>query len=182
MSEIKKVFKIIYRRKVIMSLGMLIALYGIRILNRMIVHSYVKHRGIGMSELMLILLVLAVLYVVWYFVYMGMIKTIFKDMKPEQQLQYAKKIEDFIALKEEMIYMEDLFLYDAAFYLGIVPVRYSQIKKITVKHIKDGKSRITYYTKSGASTIFKNVMERENALNHVILLKSHNEDIVVAFN
>lgn len=182
MSEIKKVFKVIYNRKVIMSLCLLVALYGIRILDRMVIHSYVKGRGVGMSELMLLLLILVILYVIWYLVYMGMIKTTFKDMKQEQQLQYAKKIEDFIALKEEMVYMEDIFLYDAAFCLGIIPVRYSQIKKITVKHIKDGKTRITYYTKSEASAIFKNVVERENALNHVILLKSHNEDIVVAFD
>ncbi len=182
MSEIKKVFKVIYNRKVITSLILLVTLYGVRIISRLTVRGAINGRGMVIDELKILFVGLLILYIIWYFLYMGMIKKTFKDMKQEQQLQYAKKIEDFIALKEEMIYMEDLFLYDAAFCLGIVPVRYSQIKKITVKQIKDGKTRITYYTKSGASTIFKNVMERENALNHVILLKSHNEDIVVAFN
>ena len=181
MREIIKVFKIIHRRKIIASFGLLIMLYGIRISNRLIIHSYVRGRGAVKSELMFLLIVFVVLYVSWYFVYMGMIKTTFRDMKQEQQLQNAKKIEDYIGMKKEMVYMEDVFLYDAAFCLGIVPVRYSQIKKIKAKHIKDGKTKITYYTKSGASVIFKNIMERENALNHAILLKSHNEDIVVAF-
>lgn len=182
MSEIKKVFKIIFRRKIIASLGLLILLYGIRISDRLIIHSYVKGRGAVVSELKLLLIVFVALYVCWYFIYMGMIKTTFKDMRQEQQLQYAKKIEEYIALKEEMVYMDEVFLYDSSYCLGIVPVRYSQIKKVAVKHIKDGKTRITYYTRSGASTIFKNVMERENALNHAILLKSHNEDIVVTFS
>lgn len=182
MSEIKKVFKIIFRRKIIASLGLLILLYGIRISDRLIIHSYVKGRGAVVSELKLLLIVFVALYVCWYFIYMGMIKTTFKDMRQEQQLQYAKKIEEYIALKEEMVYMDEVFLYDSSYCLGIVPVRYSQIKKVAVKHIKDGKTRITYYTRSGVSTIFKNVMERENALNHAVLLKSHNEDIVVTFS
>ena len=115
MREIIKVFKIIHRRKIIASFGLLIMLYGIRISNRLIIHSYVRGRGAVKSELMFLLIVFVVLYVSWYFVYMGMIKTTFRDMKQEQQLQYAKKIEDYIGMKKEMVYMEDVFLYDAAF-------------------------------------------------------------------
>jgi len=187
MDKIKKTFRFIFLRNIIKFIIIFVSLIGIRIVYRLFIFNAAGQKNRADNTIFgvkIILVGFIVLVVVWYIIYMHIVKRTFKNLNKNQQTQYAVKVKNYLSLEEieeENVYWEDIFLYEAAYSLGIMALRYSQIKEIDAKSISGDEIMITYYTDSVGSIFFKEKMEKHNVLKHVTLLKSKNENITVRF-
>lgn len=139
-------------------------------------------------EYLIVIGIALLVYYIVYLKYMDMVTYTFKHMRRDKLKYYAELISGHNYL-EEPVYYKDIFLYES--FAGTTAIQYNHIKKIVVYDsteidLNTGKSRnstdkikIVYYTDKEVSVTFKNKLERERVMNHLLQLKKRNEDIIV---
>lgn len=112
---------------------------------------------------------------------MQMIKATFKEMRKDQRVYYADLLKGELKKDKDIYLFEDIFIYDTAF--GYFPVRFDNVKKVTVKKKGPNKNvnTVSYKLKKGFSPVLGLSCNLDEYLDLLLIIKAHNEDIYVKF-
>lgn len=138
-----------------------------------------------------VLIIVVFIIICYFFIYMcfmSIVRTTFETESKDKLEEYATKIRECSFISKEIYYYEKLFVFGSI--IGPIPIRYSDILKITVKKcgeidLQNGMEKkekeITYKTINKLSAFFKNDIRDEDLLKHLLKLKNENENIIIKF-